>query len=96
LTLSSSPPTTPKPRFFSTVTGDEIQTLDAVHWERWLTSPVRFDRATASMRRAARRVANAPVLAVQVGTHPVLTAALSSLSPAAGTSPSPRDRGSFN
>ncbi|MRH92369.1 SDR family NAD(P)-dependent oxidoreductase [Nocardia sp. SYP-A9097] len=58
--------------FFSTVTGDELDTttLDATHWYRNVREPVHFERAVrAAYQRGYRTF-------VEISAHPVLTFAL--------------------
>ncbi|WP_033443697.1 type I polyketide synthase, partial [Saccharothrix sp. NRRL B-16314] len=67
--------------FHSSVTGDPLDTreADGGYWYRNLRLPVLFDRA-------ARRAADgADVVFVEVGPHPVLSAALEHLGPVVGT-----------
>ncbi len=58
--------------FYSTVTGGRLDTagLDAAYWYRNMREPVRFERATRSLRADGHRVF------VEVAPHPVLRGAL--------------------
>ncbi|MFI0193092.1 acyltransferase domain-containing protein, partial [Streptomyces sp. NPDC017082] len=68
--ITPHPATVP---FYSTVTGEEIDTstLDAAYWYRNLREPVLFDQTT----RALLASGGDPVL-VEISPHPVLTPAL--------------------
>ncbi|WP_442974235.1 SDR family NAD(P)-dependent oxidoreductase, partial [Saccharothrix sp. NRRL B-16348] len=56
--------------FYSTVTGEPVETVDAAYWYRNLREPVRFDWATAALLDAGHDVF------IEVSPHPVLVPAL--------------------
>ena len=74
----------PPPASYSTATCSFVSatkvcvltSIDAAHWEEWLTAPVQF---AAAMALVAERAAGAPLVAIQLGPHPVLDGAVAAL-----------------
>ena len=58
-----------------------LTSVDAAHWETWLTSPVQF---AAALDLVAQRARGAPLCALQTGPHPVLDGAVTALGATAG------------
>ena len=58
-----------------------LTSVDAAHWESWLTAPVQF---AAALDLVARRARGAPLCALQTGPHPVLDGAVAALGATAG------------
>ena len=58
-----------------------LTSVDATHWENWLTAPVQF---AAALDLVAQRARGAPLCALQTGPHPVLDGAVAALGAMAG------------
>ena len=58
-----------------------LTSVDAAHWENWLTAPVQF---AAALDLVAQRARGAPLCALQTGPHPVLDGAVAALGAMAG------------
>ena len=67
------------PVFVSSVTAKAETTIDAAHWRAWLTSPVQFSEAMKRLAELVTSSQSGPVYVVQMGPHPVLDGAVTSL-----------------
>ncbi|MFD3588749.1 SDR family NAD(P)-dependent oxidoreductase [Streptomyces sp. NPDC058683] len=79
--LAGLEPRTPEIPFYSTVTGERLDTaaLDAEYWYRNLRRTVRFEETIRALDRAGHRVF------VETSPHPILTAAVQDTVEAAGS-----------
>ena len=83
--LPNGPPSTGHPSItmFSSVTEQELSTVDLDYWRRNLESPVRFDQATQKLLKARSEVN----LVVEIGPHSALAAPLKAIRTSLGYSP---------